>query len=105
MSEISDDQLTDFCDRLNEFRESLPSAEQKSLLDAVLKIAWSKTTTEESLDQGFDGCFKPGEAAVILQYSEGNLDLISGMIRGSMIRGTAGGDMIRGTSPLHGFIK
>jgi hypothetical protein len=105
MSEISDEQLTDFCGKLNDFRESLESAEQKSLLDAILKIAWSKTASAESLDQEFDGCFEPGEAAAILQYSAGEVDMISGMIRGNMIRGTAG-DMIRGgPSPLHGFIK
>jgi hypothetical protein len=111
MDAISDDQLTDFCGRLGGFRESLPSPEQKNLLDAILRIAWKKASTAEALEDGFDGCFKPDEADLILKYSAGKVDMIEGMVSGVMVKAASASppvppipDMIK-TSPLHGFIK
>jgi hypothetical protein len=68
MSEITDAQLTEFCEKLKVFREKTLTARQRVLLDAILSIAWNATAPEESLESGFDGCFDPNQAKLILAY-------------------------------------
>ncbi len=64
--EISNDDLRQLCDRLANL-DGL-TAEQRQLLDNVLKIAWDFATTNEDLEAEFNGCFEPEEAAVIMAY-------------------------------------
>ncbi|MET0235057.1 MAG: hypothetical protein ABW224_10500 [Kibdelosporangium sp.] len=113
MSGISEDELSAFCQHINDFRDTtLTSDAQRAFLDAILKTAWSFAAKEDSLQQGFDGCFEPAEAEDILAFSAAEGDVDAKMIRGltltgtlhsSMIRGSALGSMIRGT--VHGYIK
>ncbi len=67
MAGISEEQAEDFCTRLNTFRATL-SEEQQPLLDAILKIAWRVGVKEEDLSEGFDGCFTPAQADLIVEY-------------------------------------
>jgi hypothetical protein len=68
MSEITNAQLTEFCEKLEVFREKTLTAPQRVLLDAILSIAWNATAPEKSLESGFDGCFEPNQAKLILAY-------------------------------------
>jgi hypothetical protein len=71
MSEITNAQLTEFCEKLKVFREQTLTGPQLALLDAILSIAWNATAREESLESGFDGCFEPHQAKLILAYDPG----------------------------------
>ncbi|HEV2782536.1 MAG TPA: hypothetical protein VGX25_24345 [Actinophytocola sp.] len=67
---ITQEELTDLCDKLREL--DLTEA-QRALLDAILRIAFDATVPEESLDDEFDGCFEPDQAAVILAYQDASI--------------------------------
>lgn len=60
---ISDEEVEDFCAKLNAL--DLSDA-QRALLNAILKMAWDMT--HENLDLQFDGCFEPDQAALIMAY-------------------------------------
>jgi hypothetical protein len=99
MPEITDAQLTEFCEKLKVFRETTLTEPQRALLDAVLSFAWNATAPEESLMSGFDGCFEPNQAELILSYhpvppvTEHDVAMIPRVIKG--IRGTTGPGGIR----------
>jgi hypothetical protein len=44
------------------------TAEQRSFLDAIQKIAWDLACAQTSVDAEFDGSFAPGEAEMIMAY-------------------------------------
>ena len=82
MSSISNDQLDDFCTKLEGFKGTL-SQPQRDLLEAILKIAWTATEPEESIATEFDGCFKPKHAELILAYGPGGpVTMVPRLIRG-----------------------
>jgi hypothetical protein len=62
---ITDEEVDDLCEQLNSLE--LSSA-QRSLLDGILKMAWDATAAEEALEAGFDGCFEPSQAALLISY-------------------------------------
>jgi hypothetical protein len=93
MSGISDEEVNDFCEKVEEFKNTLSSAQQ-ALLDTIFKIAWNASVREESFDSHFDGCFKPDEAALILDYQKGDAVMAPRMIRGLIEDG-----MIRAPRP------
>jgi hypothetical protein len=85
MSEIDAAELDDFCTKLEQFMNTL-SEPQQALLNGILKIAWNATEREESLqeslEEGFNGSFSPGQAELILAYHpSGPVVAISRLIR------------------------
>jgi hypothetical protein len=100
MPGIEPDDVSDLCEKIQDLKETLlqPQAE---LLDAIVKAAWSIAASEESFENGFDGCFTPDEAALILAYSGGHTPQ-NGLIKGhaslgGLIEGATGTDsLIRG---------
>jgi hypothetical protein len=68
---ITNEELEELCAKL----DALDLSEtQRSFLDNVLKIAWDCVGSHASLDEEFDGCFEPGEAALIMQYQDSTSD-------------------------------
>ena len=86
MPDMTNEQLTEFCNDLKHFRASLASPKQV-LLDAILEFAWNCTAEGESLERGFDGCFEPGQVKAIFAYHGGEpVAANPSMIRSMMIR-------------------
>ncbi|HEX6361063.1 hypothetical protein [Actinophytocola sp.] len=83
MADISDAEVKEFCDKVDTFKESL-SPRQAALLDAAFKLAWRAVADEPSLTLGFDGCFKAGEADMILAYGQDQAVVIPRLIKGML---------------------
>jgi hypothetical protein len=62
---ISNEELEELCAKLAALELS---DDQRLLLDKVMKIAWDFVGSKGDLDAQFDGCFEPGEAALIMAY-------------------------------------
>jgi hypothetical protein len=103
MSDISNAHLNEFCEKLKVFRDTtLKQPSQRALLDAILRFAWNASAKEKALEKGFDGCFKPDQAELIMAYDPGvwppapggpiaaaaggSVTMIPRMIRASMIQ-------------------
>jgi hypothetical protein len=67
---ISNEEVDDLCTKLKNLEDDLSPA-QALLLNTILRIAHDVTVPQEPLDKEFDGCFEPGQAAMILSYQEG----------------------------------
>jgi hypothetical protein len=92
MAVISEAEAEAFCVKLNEFGETL-SEEQKPLFHAILRIAWRVGVEQEDLGAGFDGCFTPAQANLIMEYDH-EKDTPS-IIRGHLLS-ASGSSLIRG---------
>lgn len=70
MPDITKEEIDALCEKVRELKAQL-SPRQRDLLDAILKIAWEVADPDKSLKEGFDGCFEPHQAAMILGYGLG----------------------------------
>jgi hypothetical protein len=83
MADISADEVRDFCEKVDSFKESL-LPRQAALLDAAFKLAWRAVADEPSLELGFDGCFQAGEADMILAYGQDQAVVLPRLIKGML---------------------
>jgi hypothetical protein len=84
MSTFEEHVVDDFCDKLKAFRETL-GEKQKELLDAICEVAW-EISAENDLESGFDGCFTPDQADLIVRYSAGEVEMLTGRLKSNMIK-------------------
>lgn len=82
MSDISDTELDNF---YADLKNGL-SAGQEKLLDAILKIVWEVSASDDTLASGFEGSFKPEEADLILSYGNGDFTIGPRMVSSSLVR-------------------
>jgi hypothetical protein len=88
MSEISEQDLKEFCEKLNGLRSDLqPHPAQLALLEKILSIAWNATAPEASLSAGFTDCFDPDQAALISDYQPGGPRVLIGGEPEKLIKG------------------
>jgi hypothetical protein len=84
MSTFEEDVVDDFCGKLKDFRETL-GEKQKELLDAICEVAW-EISAEDDLESGFDGCYTPKQADLIVRYSAGEVEMLTGRLKSNMIK-------------------
>jgi hypothetical protein len=62
---MSDEVFRSLCEKLT---KADLTPEERELLNGILKIVWDVAGPSGSPDKEFDGCFEPGEAALIGAY-------------------------------------
>lgn len=93
MFEMTSEELDAFCKKVNDFKDSL-NHNERQLFHAILKVAWGTYVEGESPDEGFDGCFTPGDASMFLKYAE-SPTLVQGLT-GHTVRTFLSRDLVRG---------
>jgi hypothetical protein len=85
---------------LEELRAKLAALElsddQRTLLDSVMRIARDLAGAHSVLDAEFDGCFSPGEAEVIMAYSDATP---TGSVTTSITRASGSASITRAVDP------